>query len=131
MTKYGIEQAIEPGKQLPHIHFDSIVVSPLAQTCETFDYAKQKFRKMIISELCREYKTDPCDFMHNEIHQYETSEELEKKVNLFLTWLKQRQEKCIAIISHADFINEIANKWLANAEYFVMNEFPKKNRLIF
>ena len=78
--------------------------------------------------MCREHKTDICDFFdHEDPTDLESIAELMKRVDIFKTYLKRLSKsfKTILVISHADFIwyltsyekcGERFGQWLENGD---------------
>ena len=48
---------------------------------------------------------------------FESMEDLDKRVLIFKNWIKKRQEKRIAVVSHGTFISRIIDYLLDNCEF--------------
>ena len=104
LTDDGKLQCKELGNKLKNIEFDIAIVSPLLRTQETFRYSKLNCKNIITNELCREYKTNECDFLEGEIIKFEEQKDINERCKLFIDVLHSLSEKMIIVISHADFI---------------------------
>ena len=91
---------------------------------ETLEYSQIRYDKLIISDLCREHKTDLYDFKQDEPYMIESENELLGRVVKFRDYVKSIKPDLI--ISHADFIWHISSykingerfgKWVENAEF--------------
>jgi len=93
-------------------HFDVVIHSPLLRARQTFALSQIKSPYVIQSELVREFRIHPCDWMKNEVKgEPETPEELSRRADSFLEWIHEHKEllinKTILIVTHGDFICEL------------------------
>jgi broad specificity phosphatase PhoE len=134
ITLNGVKQAKDLGDQLVVILGECkrvyFIVSPLKRAQKTFLYVSQALDKHKIAykhetnELCREYKTDSCDFFDNEPFEIEEEDLFEKRLSDFRDYLTKikSDHDIILVISHSDFIYYLLNsdpinktvKWLDN-----------------
>jgi broad specificity phosphatase PhoE len=134
ITTLGIRQACQLGHELSDVKFDAVVVSPLRRALETLQCipALANHRNIIVNGLCREHKTDVCDFLFNEVVVFETHYQLMQRIEKFKHYLLYELPDyyTIAVISHGDFIYHICETsktgeqsqyWLDNASYTVVN----------
>ena len=123
LTSEGESQARALGLLLKDEMFDLVIVSTMLRTQQTYMISNVRSKEVQTSALCREHKTDSCDFKEGEERVIETESELDVRKNLFLNFLKEclpyEKYKKIAIFSHGDFIHSITNKYLDNATYVV------------
>ena len=105
-------------------HYSTIISSSMKRCLETLEYSQISYDKLIISDLCREHKTDLCDFKQDEPYVIESESELLERVVKFRDYVKLIKPDLI--ISHADFIWHISSynikgerfgKWVENAEF--------------
>jgi broad specificity phosphatase PhoE len=108
--------------------FDTVVLSPLLRCKQTLALSKITSSHVVECELCREHRTDTCDFKEGEdIHALESEQELRARVQQFRRYLFERFDgRSVLIVGHADFFfaltssvggdGEIYGKWLHNAE---------------
>lgn len=104
------------GKQQASIvagHFDVVVCSIMKRTCQTLDNSRLTYGKLIFTDLCREKRSDICDFLPFEDEsKKESDDELEKRIQIFSYFLKGRvsQFQTVLVISHGDFIHTVGKK---------------------
>ena len=101
-------------------YYDVIILSCLRRTHQTLLYSNIRGRKILVTDLCREKRSDICDFLHGEDEsQKESVEEVKTRIELFKEYLRREikdGEKAL-IISHADFIlNATGGSYPENAE---------------
>lgn len=100
--------------------YDVIIVSCLRRTHQTLLYSKIKGRRLIITDLCREKKSDICDFLPGEDEtQKESGEALANRIDCFKDFVRTqcRPEDDVLIISHGDFIHTaMGGEYPENAE---------------
>lgn len=107
MTEHGVVSAQELTG-----HYDLVLVSPLKRTLATLHESQITYDKVLTSSLCREHKTDLCDFMADEKVLYETEPEILQRIAEFkqyLTTVKAAYQK-ILVVTHADFIWYLTSK---------------------
>lgn len=138
LTRKGIQQSLNLGNVLKPIEFDILIVSPLLRCQQTFEFSKLNFKTVIVHPLCREQKTDDCDFFCGEAKEFESDEQIELRILAFKNYLHDLIKKHqttkpiskIAIITHGDFIFQFVSEniegtifghWFENAEY---NSYP-------
>ena len=69
LTVFGRKQA----RKIKGI-FDLIILSPLKRSVQTLIQSQLAGYQVEISELCREYIRDPCDFLEHEVSSLENKE---------------------------------------------------------
>jgi broad specificity phosphatase PhoE len=130
LTSTGEDQAKQLGKDLSEIQFDLILVSPLKRAQRTYELSNLHGDKYLISNLIREYRTDPCDFLDTEPIVLETQTEIQTRIDQIKDYLQSCSGQMIALVSHADLIwhltaedhdGETYGEWLANADYTIIN----------
>ena len=147
ITSYGKNQAFKAQEKLNDIDFDLMLCSPLTRTLQTFSLIfPAPIANTIILPFVREHLDHSCDvgrqpsvlqkefpqFNFDEIKKFwwnndipidekainwETIEDLDKRVNKFKNWINKRPEKKIALVSHGTFISRIINYHLNNCEF--------------
>ena len=123
ITSYGKEQALKAQKKLKNIDFDLMLCSPLTRTLQTFSLIfPNPISNTIVLPLAREHLDHSCDvgrqpsilqkeFPHlnfnavkefwwnnyipidEKIINYESIEDLDKRVLKFKSWINKRSEK--------------------------------------
>jgi broad specificity phosphatase PhoE len=100
--------------------YDVIVLSTLRRTHQTLLYSKIRGRRMLITELCREKKSDICDFLPGEDETWKESvEELVVRIGCFRKFLQENcsPDESVLVIAHGDFIfNATGGEYPKNAE---------------
>ena len=108
LTQKGIEQASELNAT-----YDVVICSTMKRACQTLENSKIKYGILYFTDLCREKKVDICDFLPFEDEtQKESDEELEKRIERFLYFLKSQcsSYQSILVVSHGDFIYNVGKK---------------------
>lgn len=115
LSPYGKLQAAEVEGA-----YDVIILSCLRRTHQTLLYSKIRGRRLIITDLCREKRSDICDFLPGEDEtKKESVEELGNRIDCFKEFLRNqcRPEESVLVVSHGDFIwNATGGKYPENAE---------------
>ena len=125
-----------------------VICSPLKRCRDTLKLSKLALKaraenNIIYSSLCREHKTDICDFFEGEPILIETEEDILNRIEKFKEWLlqlwhtkyinvEQKQPIKFMVVTHADFCfyltgkkvktseedgeGELFGKWLKNGE---------------
>ena len=116
-----------------HNDITKIICSTLRRCKETLklsSLAKKARNNIIYTDLCREHKTDICDYLQGEdTSVVETEEELLIRIEKFKKFIQLQYDNThkILIVAHADFIwyftsyiieNERFGQWLKNGELF-------------
>lgn len=100
--------------------YDVIVLSPLRRTHQTLLYSNMTARRLLITELCREKRSDICDYLPGESeNQKESVEEVKARIELFKDYLRReiKESEKVLVISHGDFIwNATGGNYPENAE---------------
>ena len=116
-------------------HFDIVICSPMRRCLDTLKLSSITYSKLIVSQLCREHRTDKCDFLANEDEtQIESETCILERVAEFKRFLKGMvDENCdasICVVTHADFIfflsseqrgGELFGKWVENGEFIELD----------
>ena len=147
LTVLGKKQALKTQKKLENINFDLMLCSPLTRTLQTFSiiFPKPIANTKILS-FVREHLDHSCDVgrqpsvlqkeypnfdfkelkkfwwnnnipIDENVINYESIDDLDKRVNQFKIWIANRPEKNIALVSHGTFISRIINTFLDNCEF--------------
>ena len=125
LSEFGKSQA----KNLTQ-SFDIVILSPLKRAIETYANSNIKCGKMIINDLFREYKeleAKPLNFLELEKLTPETLDDLNKRINDAIQYLKTLPYNNIGIISHGIFIHHflehlgIAHGLINNAQTITIN----------
>lgn len=93
--------------------FDVVICSIMKRTCQTLDYSKLTYGRLIFTDLCREKRSDICDFLPFEDEtQKESEEELKERIQTFTYFLKSQVSpfQTVLVISHGDFMHTIGKK---------------------
>ena len=147
ITLLGKEQALIAQEKLKNIDFDLLVCSPLTRTLQTFSLIFPKpSTHTIILPIVREHLDHSCDvgrqpsklqkefsyFNFEEIKEFwwnnnipidekainrESIEDLDRRVQNFKSWINNRPEKRIAVVSHGTFISRIIHFFINNCEF--------------
>lgn len=124
LSETGVKQCRSLADRLtPVMPFDVVVVSPLRRAMETAKLAVVS-TMIITTKLCREQRTNPCDWMQGELASgEETSDQLQIRAEAFLMWLSSIAipplVQTIAIVSHSDFIRMITGIDLDHTDILV------------
>lgn len=108
LTDVGIQQA----KQITG-DYDIIICSILKRARETLQYSQLTAKKLHFTDLCREVRVDPGDFLEDEDEtKLETEEEIHHRIKQFKQYLKEKVDpgQKVLVICHRDFIHHIGNK---------------------
>lgn len=107
LTEKGREQASKVEGQ-----YDIVICSIMKRTCQTLDQSKIQYGRLIFTDLCREKRQDICDYLSYEDEIKETDEELEKRIERFIYFLKSQVSKynSVLVVSHGDFIHTLGKK---------------------
>lgn len=93
--------------------YDVVFCSTMKRTGRTLEYSQIKYGRLIFTDLCREKRTDICDYLpHEDETVKETEEELQKRIQSFLYFLKSQVSpfQDILVVSHGDFIHTLGKK---------------------
>lgn len=129
LSKKGIDECSQI-----NFKFDLLIVSPMKRCLQTLECSNINYKKMIIMDIFREYKTDICDFIKKEEIMYETEKDILNRINIGKDILKyiindNQEINSIGVISHFDFIwyftshlvqNERFGTGLKNAESVIL-----------
>jgi broad specificity phosphatase PhoE len=116
----------EEGKQQAKAlkgHWDIVFCSPMKRTAETLALSKITYGKLIYTRLCREKRSDICDFLEEENEtQKETDQELQERIQSFLLFVKSvaSQFQSVLVVTHGDFIHALGKQqhpYPKNAEF--------------
>lgn len=108
LTDYGKQQAKDLSGD-----YDIVICSTMRRACQTLDHSNLNYGRLIFTDLCREKKSDICDFLpHEDETEKETDEQLEKRIQTFLYFLKSQVSpyQRALVICHGDFIHTIGKK---------------------
>ena len=108
LTDVGIQQAEQITGE-----YDVIICSILKRAKETLQYSQLTAKKLYFTDLCREVRVDPGDFLEDEDEtKIETEQEVKKRIQLFKQYLKEKVDpgQKVLVICHRDFIHAIGNK---------------------
>lgn len=100
ITEFGKKQATS----LCH-SFDTLILSPLKRAIETYVHSNIKTREIIVCDLFREQKEDSSlNYLENEIIQPETLDDVRKRAQQAIQFIKSHNSGNIGIISHGYFM---------------------------
>ena len=108
LTDHGKQQAYDISGD-----YDVVICSTMKRACQTLDYSNLRYGRLLFTDLCRERKHDICDFLpHEDESQKETDEELNKRIQTFLYFLKSQVSpfQRVLVICHGDFIHTVGKK---------------------
>lgn len=130
------------------VNVSRVICSPLRRCLQTVKLSTLELcPTKEIQPLCREHKTDPCDFVHGELVEVESEASVIHRVDLFKEWLRnlhEREPQCgdgvWAIVGHADFFfyftgtlctddGEYYGQWLENGEILEWSLRPRPSPL--
>ena len=100
--------------------YDIVFCSIMKRAKQTLALSQIRYTKVNYTHVCREKKTDICDFLPNEDQtKTETEENVEHRIYLLKVMLNQYQGKKILVVSHGDFIYQLngKTKYPENAEF--------------
>jgi broad specificity phosphatase PhoE len=93
--------------------YDVVFCSIMRRTQQTLTLSKINYSQLIGTDLCREKRSDICDFLgyENETMK-ETDDDLEKRIQTFLYFLKSQVSpyQTVLVVSHGDFIHTLGKK---------------------
>lgn len=107
--------------------YDIVFCSIMRRTQQTLALSKIKYSHLIGTDLCREKRTDICDFLpHEDETLKESDEDLEKRIKTFIYFLRSQvsPSQSILVVSHGDFMHTLGKKsqpYPKNAEIQVFN----------
>lgn len=98
--------------------YDLVILSPLIRTRQTLEYSLIHPKLIVVSQLCREKRDSPCDYLRGEDVVKETEDSVIKRVKDFKKELFEysKKYKDILIISHGIFGWYLSGKCLRNCE---------------
>lgn len=108
-------------------HWDYVFCSPMRRTRETLRLSGITNSMLIYTELCREKRSDICDFFEDEDEtNKETDEELQERIEQFKLFVKKQvsQFHTVLVVAHGDFIHALGKKtqpYPQNAEIQTMD----------
>jgi broad specificity phosphatase PhoE len=108
LTDKGKEQASQVEGE-----YDVVFCSIMKRTKLTLELSKIKYSKLIGTDLCREKRSDICDFLaYEDETKKETEEELEQRIKTFIYFLRSQVSpyQTILVVSHGDFIHTLGGK---------------------
>ena len=126
LTDLGRKQAKKLGERLKDIHFDFVIISPLARAQQTFENSKINHKALETNYLCREYKETKSDFLIGEDFRQETDEELTQRCMNFIEYMKTLDYSLIGVVCHSTFIYYSLDillgrgQWLDNADFSII-----------
>ncbi|MDZ7822754.1 MAG: histidine phosphatase family protein [Ahrensia sp.] len=149
LTDLGHQQAAALAAEIAQLtEIELVVTSPLTRAIQTMLAAFAHHpAPRIVEHRHREHQDSYCDigrapallaadfpmlqFEHlsdpwwkismeqGDTYPRETAEELQRRVEVFSDWLRQRPEKTIAVVGHGTFLRALTGKPFANAERYV------------
>lgn len=107
LSDAGLEQA----KTLKGC-FDLLILTPLKRSMQTYVYSLVTCDKIIICDFFREHRDASGDlnFFGNEVPFNESKEDLYKRIDEGIQFLKDQEYQNIGIISHSHFIWHLMNR---------------------
>jgi broad specificity phosphatase PhoE len=105
--------------------FDVVICSIMKRTCETLEKSRIKYGKVIFTDLCREKRSDICDYLSYEEEVKETDEELQKRIERFIYFLKSQVSayQSVLVVSHGDFIHAVGGRKKSYPQNAEMQKF--------
>jgi broad specificity phosphatase PhoE len=101
--------------------YDLVICSIMTRTKQTLAFSQIKYKELIYSHICREFRTTICDYLpHEDENIPETRESLHQRIELFRDFVKSNGEgKRVLVVSHGDFIFAMngETKYPDNAEF--------------
>lgn len=108
LTEKGKAQASELEGE-----YDIVFCSIMKRTRMTLALSKLKYNQIIYTDLCREKRSDICDFLgYEEETETESEEELTERIKRFTYFLRSQvsPSQSILVVSHGDFIHTLGKK---------------------
>jgi broad specificity phosphatase PhoE len=101
--------------------FDLIILSPLKRAMETYVHSNIKTKRVVISELFREFKSWNLNMLENEDPKdVETHEQMIERAKSSIEYIKSLPEQNIGIISHHDFL-QVFSEYILGQKISVPN----------
>jgi broad specificity phosphatase PhoE len=101
--------------------YDLVICSVMTRTKQTLAFSQIKYKELVYSPICREFRTTICDYLPHEDEKIpEPRESLLERVSKFREYLKEKnQGQRILVVSHGDFIFAMngETKYPDNAEF--------------
>ena len=126
LSNNGIEQA----KKLQG-EYDLAICSTLRRARQTLDESQIVYNNVVFTDLCREsLDSNPNSHYNGEIPCSESDEQVVKRVNLFIDFLreKERDHSRIVVISHCLFLRRMTGYFFNNCATWTVtssNEIKK------
>ena len=103
-----------------HGHYSLVIVSPLLRAQQTLQHSAITYDRLELSQLVREHRVDPCDFLLGEEEEtaVESEAELMRRGDLLLLQLRglSCEHRSVLVVSHYDLICSVTGQSLGNAE---------------
>lgn len=87
--------------------YDTIIVSCLRRTHQTLMHSRLTAKRILMTDLCREKRSDICDFLEYEDEtRLESDDELAHRIDCFKEYLRRNcgPDEKVLVICHGDFI---------------------------
>ena len=107
LSEEGITQASKISGEC-----ELLILSPMKRTLETYIHSKLKVKRLVTSDLFREWTGcgTPSMFELEDHSKKETENDLQNRVTKALEFIKQQPEKNIVILSHCVFLRFMCAK---------------------
>jgi broad specificity phosphatase PhoE len=118
-TKLALE-GMENVKNLSG-EYELIILSPLRRAIQTYALSNIKTQNVIISPLVREWTSHGVhlpNFLDLEDIFKESIEDLDKRIENTMSFIKAQKETNICVISHSEFINRLIFKLFNKPDCF-------------
>ena len=116
LTSKGIEQAKNLVGQ-----YDCVFISPLKRAKETLKWSRIECENVIETDILREVRRDPCDFLENEIQIMETIDEVIERAKKATLLINRSKFSKVAVLAHWEII-----WYMTNYEIDLENSETKK-----
>jgi hypothetical protein len=97
-------------------HYSLVIASPLQRARQTLQLSSITYDRLEVSQLVREHRVDPCDFLLDEEEWDESEEELMLRGDLFLLHRLSCEHRSVLVVSHCEFICSLTGESPLNAE---------------
>jgi broad specificity phosphatase PhoE len=105
-------------------HVDLVIISPLRRTHQTLSSSQITYDRLIVSDLCREFRNGSItDILEGETQLIETLEDAQSRIEQFKTFLQEcaKKYKHICVISHHGFLCVLTGREnIANCEVILV-----------
>lgn len=90
-----------------------LIVSPLKRALETYIYSRLTVRRIVVTDLAREWKGwGPAQFLELEDQSaVESPRDFEERINKLVEFIKQLPEENVTLLSHGGVLCELSRRF--------------------